>query len=92
MIFLSGPHSNSHEDCSYMSCHGVLFEVYIKLSHFSLHGSGKRVVFVFNDLESEVGRKIENISLESCSQILEETRRIQHPIQLAGTKQNIKDN
>ena len=52
----------------------------------------ERVVFVFNDPELEGGRKIENISLESCSQILEGTRRIQHPFQLAGTKQNIKDN
>ena len=51
----------------------------------------ERVVFVFNDPESEGGRKNEIIPLESCSQILEETR-IQHPIQLAGTKQNIKDN
>ena len=33
------------------------------------------------------GKKIENISLEICSQIFQETRRIQDPVQLTDIKQ-----
>lgn len=38
------------------------------------------------------GRKTGHVSLESCSQILEETRRIYDPFQFTGKKQNLKDN
>ena len=38
------------------------------------------------------GIKIENISMESCSQILEETKRIQDPVQFTDRKQNLKGN
>ena len=34
--------------------------------------------------------KIKNPSLKSCSQILEETRGIQDPIQFIGRKQNLR--
>ena len=34
--------------------------------------------------------KIKNTSLKSCSQILEETRGIQDPVQFTGRKQNLR--
>ena len=37
------------------------------------------------------GSKIGNISLESCSQISEETRRIHYSIWFTGRKQNLND-
>lgn len=74
--FLSGPHSNRHEECQYMSCCGDSSKVYIKLSYFSLCDFGEKAVLVLNDAKSEGGRKIGNVGLESCSQMLEETRRI----------------
>lgn len=54
VILLSGLHGNSHEDCPYRNwCDSS--EVCSKLSLFSLHGFGKRAVFVLNDSRSEVG-------------------------------------
>lgn len=41
-------------------------------------------------LSAESGR-IGKVSLEHSSQILEETRRIQDPVQFTGGKQNLKD-
>lgn len=40
-------------------------EVCIKLSHFSLHGFGKRDILVLNGSESQDRRKTENVSLGS---------------------------
>ena len=55
----------------------VVSPKFISGCQVSLHGFGgkkkKKAVLVFNDSMSE-GRKIENISLESCSHLLEETR------------------
>ena len=70
---LSGLHSIKHEDCINMCCCGDLFQVYIKL--FSFKGLQKRAALVLNDSESKVGEKME-ITLECCSQIFEESRRI----------------
>lgn len=38
------------------------------------------------------GRKIGNVTLESCSKILEEIRKIQNPVQFTGREQNLGDN
>lgn len=52
-VFLSVPHSNRHEDCSCVNCCGDFFGIYIRLSHFSLHGFRKRAVLVPNNSKSE---------------------------------------
>ena len=70
--------------CQCMSCLSDFSEVYIKLSHFSLHGFGRRAVLALNDSKSKDGRKIVSISLDSHRQIVEETRRIQHPVHFIG--------
>ena len=62
-----------HEGCAYIICHGDFLEVYITSPSFSLEVFGKRTVLILNDSKSE-GRKIRNIKLERCSQILEKTR------------------
>lgn len=54
---------------------------------FSLHGFGEGAVLVLNDYKSEVGEKWK--CLESCGQILEETR-IHQPVQVTGRKQNLR--
>lgn len=41
-------------------------------------------VFVLTDSKSEEWDKPGNISLESCSQIYEETGRVQNPVQFTG--------
>lgn len=74
-----------------MSCGGGFSEVYIKSSHFSLHGFGKRAVLIPVIPSQEGGGEIRNVSLESCSQILQETR-IQNLVQFTGRKQNLKNN
>lgn len=89
--FLSVQHSNRHEDCPYVSCCSDFWEVYIKLFTFSLRGFRKRAAFVYSDSKSRVG-EFRNVNLESCSQILEESKRIQDLVQVIGRKQNIKDN
>lgn len=87
MIFLRGPHSNRQEDRLYRSwCD--FSEVCSRFSPFSLHGFRKRAVLVLNDCKSEVEENWK--CLESCSQILEETSRIQHPVQFTGRKQNFR--
>lgn len=68
VILLSGPEDNRHGDCPYMSCGGGFSEVYIKLSHFSLHGFGKRAVLIPVTPSQEGGWEIRNVSSESCSQ------------------------
>ena len=75
-----------------MSYYGDFPEVYIKLYNFSLPGFRKRAVLFLNDSKSKKIRgKTGNSSLESQSQILEETRRIQDLVQFTGKYQNIKD-
>ena len=74
--FLSGPHSNRHKVYPSVSWCDDFSEVHIKSFSCSLQGLGKRTVFVLRDSKSEGWKKIGNISLESCSQVLEETRRI----------------
>lgn len=71
-----------------MSCYGDFFEAYIKLSNFSLRSLGKRAVLAVSDAKSKDGRKLRNVSLENHSQISEESRRIQDPVQL--TRTNLK--
>ena len=51
-----------------------------------------RAVFALSDSKSEEWEKIGNMSLESCSQIFEEIRRIQDPVQFTDKQQNLKDN
>ena len=43
---------------------------------------GSRAVFVLSDSKSEGWEKMGNVSLESCSQTFEETRRVQGPVQV----------
>lgn len=72
VIFLSGSHSSKPKGCLYISCCGDSSKVYIKLSNFTLQGLGDRRVWVLSDFKSERWEKIGNISLEGCSQILEQ--------------------
>lgn len=58
--------------------------------HSDLEASGKAVVF-HSDSESKEWEKIGNVSLEYSSQILEETKRIQDPVQFIDRKQNVKE-
>lgn len=51
--------------------------------------SGKGQLW-FSMIPNQSGRKIGNVSLESYSQIFEETRKIQDPVQFTE-KQNLKD-
>ena len=53
---------------------------------------GKKAVLVLNDPKSKGCEKIGNVSLESHSQILGETRRIQDPAQFTGKNKTSKDN
>ena len=85
-------YSNRHEDCPHVSCCGDLSKVYIKLSNFSFRGFEKKAALVLNDSKSKSERKIGNIRVESCSQILEESGRIQDLVQFTGRKQNLKNN
>lgn len=48
--------------------------------------AGKRAVLVLRVFTSKDGRKLEMFSLEHCTKIVEETRRIQGPILLIGKK------
>lgn len=74
-----------------MSYYGDFSDVYIK-SNFSIPGFGKRAVLVLNDYKAKGWEKFGNVSLESCSYILEETRHIQDPVQFRARQQNFKDN
>lgn len=74
-----------------MSCYGDFSDVYIKLSHVSFQGFEKRSVLVLSDSKSNNGRIIRNITSERHSHILEETRRIQNPMQFAGKKKTSED-
>lgn len=75
------PCKNKHADCLLVSCCDFS-EVYVKLSSFNLYGFGKRAVEFHSDLESKEWEKIGNITLEIHSQIFEETRIIQDPVQI----------
>lgn len=67
----------------------VISQVYIKFI-LACMTSEKGAVLVLSGSKSKGGRKIGN--LESCSQLLEGTRRIQDPVQFMCRKQNLKDN
>lgn len=75
-----------------MSCCGDSSEVSIRLSHFSLQDFWERAVLILNDFKSKDGREIKSIRLQNQSQMLEETGRIQDPIQLTGRNKTSKDN
>lgn len=79
--FLSSQHNNRHKGYSYMSYCGDLSEIYIKSSSSSLQSFKKKVLFVLTDFKSEGWKNIGKLSLEICSQILEETTIIQEPVQ-----------
>ena len=61
LVFLSGPHSNRHKGCPYVSCWGDFFEVSIKLSHLSLHGIGKRQCSFSMSPSQKVGENLESL-------------------------------
>ena len=48
--------------------------------------SGKGQFYFYSDSKSEEREVMENVSLENSSQICEETRRIQDPVQFTGRK------
>lgn len=75
-----------------MSYCGYYSEIYIKLFAFSLQDFGEKDSFRIRVFQVKTRRKIGNFSLESYSQIIEETRRIEDSVQFTGGKQNLKDN
>lgn len=56
------------------------------------HSLGKRAVLAVSDAKSKDGRKLRNVSLENHSQISEESRIIQDPVQLTRRNKTSKDN
>lgn len=70
--FLSGLYSNRYKDCPYMSCCGAFSKVVSSCLVAIYRASGKGVVLVLNDSKSKGWEEIGNISLESCSQMLED--------------------
>ena len=78
-----------------LSKHGLL-----RLSLLSLYqvvqlqsaGLQEKGSFSSQWFKAKIREKIENVSLESCSQIFEETRRIQDPVQFTGRKKKKKLN
>lgn len=46
------PYSIRHKDCPYTSCCDF-YDIYVKLSNFSLHGFEKMAVLILNDSKSE---------------------------------------
>lgn len=59
----------------------------IRLPIFRFQGFGKRAVLVLSDANSGGWEKIGSVNLQSCGQILKETRRIEN---LVGTDKMCK--
>lgn len=81
-----------HEDYLGMSYCGYYSEIYSKLFAFSLQDFGEKGNFRIRVFQVKTRRKNGNFSLESYSQIIEKTRRIENSVQFTGGKQNFKDN
>ena len=88
--FSSGLHSIRHEDCSSRSISGDFCELYIKLFTVRLQGLWKNGGFSSQWFQVKSGRKIGTVSLESCSQILEQTKRIKNLIQFTGENKTLE--
>lgn len=78
-----GPRRSRYKDCLNTGCFGSLSEVYTKSFLLSLQGFEK--VGSFSSLmilSQKGGRKFKNVSLESGSLALENTRSNKDPVQL----------
>lgn len=71
--FVSCQNNNRHKGCSYMSCCGDCSEIYIKSPSSSCKVLRKGHLLVLSNLKSEGWKNIGKVSLESCSQILEDS-------------------
>ena len=75
--------------CLKPDCHlGREEDLVVTVSPFQ---EGSRAVFVFGNFKLEGSERIRNVSLDSCSQIFEETRRIWGLVQLLDVSQNLKN-
>lgn len=88
----SGLHNISMKIVKARECVVISVKLISRSFTFSFQGFGENGSFSSQWFQVKSGRKIGNASLETCSQIFEETRRIQDLIQFIGREQNLKDN
>ena len=82
--FLNGPHSSSQEGRPYTTTVMVISLKFVSIHPASACRALGNGLFQFSvNTSQKVGRKVRNVSLESCCLILKETR-IQDPLQFTG--------
>lgn len=86
-IFLSSLYSNRHANCLHIGCWWQSLISLYQVVKLQFAGLQEKEWFRPQWFQLKRMEKMENFNLEMYSQIFEETRRIQHPVQFTGRKQ-----